>query len=157
MTIWTVFTISCWTKLTSNPTTNQEFEIYFDWTSSYRNFIFGLTATVIRSWTWNNSTSQNATVSSSVSDFTNWHNYIIVKNWTTLKLYKDWTLVSTWTSPYNVSIPWWRNTVYLWHSTMMTQSSQWSPWYLKDYIIENKDWTQSEITNYYNKTKNHYV
>lgn len=157
MTIWTVFTISCWAKLTSNPTTNQEFEFYFDWSTSYRNLIFRLRYNTFDCWTWNNSTSQNTTATYSMSDFTTWHNYILTKNWTSIKIYKDWILVASWTSPYNVSIPWWRNTVTLAHNSMMDWSSKWSPWYLKDYIIEKKDWTQSEITNYYNKTKNHYV
>ena len=157
MTIWNSFTISCWVKLASVPTGDQEFNIYYDWSWPARNILYRLAANKIDCYTGNNSTSQDISITASLSPWTTWHNYILVKNWTSINIYKDWssTPILSKTSSYNPSIPWWLNTVFIWHASNSTL--QYSAfWYIKDYIIEKSNRSTTDIPNYYNSVKDSY-
>lgn len=157
MTIWNIFTISSWVKLASVPTGDQEFDIYYDWSAAYRNILYRLGTNKIDCWTGNNGSSHDASITASLSQWTTRHNYILVKNWTSINIYKDWstTPILSKTSSYNPSIPWWWNTVCVWHSTWWSASYSVS-WYIKDYIIEKGIWSTTQISDYYNSTKSNY-
>ena len=152
MTIWQTFTISCWVKLPNwQPQWYKELDIYFDRSGSYRNLLFSCVENWFYCYNWNNATSHSAkTVSATF--WTWWNNIILSKNGTSYSIYKNWVLLETFTSSYNISIPWWNNTVYIWHSSNDTAEYS-EQWYIKDYIIENKARTADEISDYYNQTK----
>jgi hypothetical protein len=155
MTIWQTFTISCWVKFPDwQPTWNKSFELYYDRIYSYRNIIFQCSAWWFDCYTGNNWTSHNVK-SVSASFWTWWNNIILSKSWTTYSIYKNWVLVETFTSPYNVSIPWWNNTIEIPHLSYNTE--EYSAYgYLKDYIIENVAWSSQDVSDYYNLVKSKY-
>lgn len=156
MTIWQTFTINVWIKLPNwQPTWDQEFNIYYDWSGSHRNILYRCSAWWIDCYTWNNSTSQNIkTVSTTF--WTWWNNIILSKTWTFYSIYLNGNLLETFSSAYNVSIPWWSNTIFVWHTSSSTSQHS-AFWYIKDHIIENKARTAQEIADYYNQTKASYL
>ena len=155
MTIWQTFTISAWLKLPNwQPTWDKEFDIYYDWSGSYRNILYRCNAWWIDCYTWNNRTSHNAKTVS-VAFWTWWDNIILSKTWTSYSIYLNGNLLGTFSSAYNVSIPWWSNSINIWHVSYSTSSSS-AFWYVKDYIIEDKSRTVQEVADYYNQTKSNY-
>ena len=88
MTIGNVFTISVWTKVTSALSWDQEFNFYYDRNYYNRNLLFRYSASWVDWFTWNNSTS-NDIWTVSTSPWTWWNNIILVKNWTSLTIYKN--------------------------------------------------------------------
>ena len=155
MTIWQTFTISAWLKLPNwQPTWDKEFDIYYDWSGSYRNILYRCNAWWIDCYTWYNRTSHNAKTVS-VAFWTWWDNIILSKTWTSYSIYLNGNLLGTFSSAYNVSIPWWSNSINIWHVSYSTSSSS-AFWYVKDYIIEDKSRTVQEVADYYNQTKSNY-
>jgi hypothetical protein len=155
MTIWQTFTISAWIKLPNwQPTWNLELDIYREWEYSYRNIFYSCVAWWIACHTWNNGTSSNAkTVSATF--WTWWNNIILSKNWTSYSIYQNGVLLETFSSAYNISIPWWSTPTNIWHDVNST--SEYSAfWYIKDHIIEDKARTAQEVADYYNSTKSNY-
>ena len=155
MTIWQIATINLWVKTPDWLTWVKDFSLYFDRSSSYRNILFWLATSWVVWNTWNNSTTQHNFIISE-KFWTGWTNMVLVKTWTTVTIYQNWTQIWTDSGWYNVTLPWWRNTVTIWHNTLMTSDTQAAVWYLKDYIIENRVWTSTEVSNYYNQTKSNY-
>lgn len=81
-----------------------------------------------------------------------WKNICVVMNTSWIKIYMNWILQSAssniswrmvWTP--NASI-WWRKN---WNTNFFR-------WYISEFIWENKVWTDTEISNYYNQTKSNY-
>ena len=66
-----------------------------------------------------------------------------VKDWTSMKLYLNWELVSTTTLWSNI----WNN------ATVKSILENWTYW---EIIVEDKVWTVDEIQTYYNKSKSNY-
>ena len=154
MNIWQTFTVSWWIKLPNwQPTWEQEFNTYRDWSGSHRNLLFWASASWIRGLNGNNSTSSNSKIISATF-WTWWNNIVLSKSWTSYSVYMNWTLLETFTG-YDVSIPWWYNTVQIPHDDAAT-SVYTAPWYLKDLIIENKARTAQEVSNYYDRSKWNY-
>lgn len=153
MTVGNVFTISLWAKVTSNLSWDQEFNFYYDRSYYNRNLLFRYSASWTDVYTGNNAYNQDSWTAST-SPWTWWNNIILVKNWTSLNVYKNWTSIWTHTG-YDVSIPWWSNTVCVW-GTVSAWSSGYKEWYIKDYIIENVARTAQEVADYYNLTKWNY-
>ena len=81
-----------------------------------------------------------------------WHNIICTLSWWTMKIYVDWLLDNTLTwvwTPKVVNTP-----IYIW--AYQGSNNEYFVWKLSDIIIENKEWTATEISNYYNQTKSNY-
>ena len=82
-----------------------------------------------------------------------WHQYTVTLDWSNTKLYVDWVL--QWTA----SLPWMTaSTTYFRlnnaHGVSGTQYT--SEDKLSELIFENKQWTATEVLNYYNQTKSNY-
>lgn len=93
------------------------------------------------SWTW----------TGYITPDTNWHNYSITFSWSEYKRYIDWVLIATATTstPPN-------NYPDMYIGDLQYYSARRCKWYVKDYIVENKVRTASEISDYYNLTKSTY-
>ena len=114
---------------------------------------------------WPSSSSRESNTSYYISySNTDFWLYSFTINWRTVKLYKNWSLVSTWTWSYNIR---WCNS---WSDTSthfslwgITSSSSWTvaPWqqvpcYIWESAFLKKTETDAEVLNFYNKTKKHY-
>ena len=75
-----------------------------------------------------------------------WHHIAITNNWSTIVWYVDGVSYALW----NPSLPW--------LSKLLVFCSWWNTIdvTLSEVILENKQWTQSEVSNYYNTTKSKY-
>lgn len=155
MTIWQTFTISAWMKLPNwQPTWTEEFDFYYDWSYLHFTLLYGASATGINIYPWNwGSGAQTKQISATF--WTWWNNIVLSKSWTTYSVYQNWTLLETFTSSYNPSIPWWYNTVEFPHTAWHTAGYS-AYWYMKDYIIENVAWSSSDVQDYYNLVKSNY-
>lgn len=67
-----------------------------------------------------------------------------------IKLYVDWELKYTWAGWSPISCSW---KIYVWSND---DSYYWFNGYIWDTILEDKEWTAKEISNYYNQTKSEY-
>lgn len=149
-TIWTQYTISVWFKCPTLPTWSQEFNFLYAWSASYRNTIFWLMAWWIRAWIWNWWTSQSQrALSYNLS--TGWNNLILVRNWANQKIYLNKQLIWENNASYNSSIPW--NNVMAFPHALNSTAEYSAFWYQREYIIENLLRTQSQVDEYYDKTK----
>lgn len=82
-----------------------------------------------------------------------WHYYTLTLNSWTAKLYRDWSLVSTDSYTAGSSFKFILNTVTWWSSYYNNYSSVDK---LSELIIDNKVWSESNISDFYNYTKNLY-
>ena len=82
-----------------------------------------------------------------------WWNLITVTyDWNvTMKLYLNWTLI--WTKTDTSPSTWWWLSV--WNANINSTTDYWY-WWISEVIIENKVWTATEVSNYYNLTKSKY-
>lgn len=152
---WTSFTISLWIKREQN---DRELRMFSDWWSNYRRILWA----TVSSWYMtllfgNGNTSQSDWWSIQTYSANTWYNYVLVKNWASATLYRNWELVGTHTFSYN-SNPGWLAVWEYWIGTIRTASSSHIPWtwYVKDYIIESTLWTANDALNYHNRTKSLY-
>lgn len=79
-----------------------------------------------------------------------WHLLTITKKWTTVKYYLDKTLI--WTKTAN-SNSWNITRLDLW-CRYDVYSSQWWKWWAREFILEDKEWSLADLTDYYNLSKN---
>jgi hypothetical protein len=70
---------------------------------------------------------------------------VLVKNWNKLSWYVNWNLVNTVTMSTDQ-----------WSFQFPTTYSELQPWTYWEIIVEDKIWTDSEISEYYNSTKSNY-
>lgn len=81
-------------------------------------------------------------------------NFIFTFDWTTWKVYYNWTLIWSKSMSYNIdsnNISWlFTQLIPLWDNT------QYYRWYASKVIIENKAWSDSECLEYVEKTKKKY-
>ena len=75
-----------------------------------------------------------------------WH-WVIFTWW---KLYVDWVL--QWSN--NWWYVWWQVYTIWWHTTNSSCTRKFLTWYIAEVIIEDWVWTESQVVDYYNSTKN---
>lgn len=78
-----------------------------------------------------------------------WHLITLTRSWNTVNLYVDATLVVSWIASNTTTYQYWT----LWNRNNWNQTIG---WWLSEFIIENKTWTQQEVSDYYNQTKANY-
>lgn len=94
------------------------------------------------------------------TDTTNFYLFTATINWATVNIYKNATLVKTYT--WSQNIKWWSNTwwkfYYWWFMWYEGSTFQWgwTQMYAWEIVVEDKVWTQAEITAYYNLIKGNY-
>lgn len=149
-TVPTVVTISMWVKFI---TVGNTWRLYSDWSGSIRNMLvhhYNLSKLSWLFWDW--STNQQELQRNDTLTYNVWNNYVLVKNWTSVTVYHNNQDKGTQTTLYNVA--WWNNT---WQEfSIWNISWETAQYYFKDYIIEDKAWTQQEVSDYYNLTKWNY-
>ena len=109
------------------------------------------------SWSWWWSFNTDVTNSSYTVQKNKWHLVTFTQNvannsWAsswTLKIYLDW--VYYWTNAHYFNRPIYR--IWSWKDSSYYYNF---PWKLSNLIIESKEWSASEISDYYNKTKSKY-
>ena len=150
-TIWANFTLSWWVNIPAN----NELTLFSCLTASlwWRSICYRTewNVTLMRT-----SSSNTVTIKDNiaVADGTWKHIVTVSDNWT-IKLYHNWELKNTGTATPWLNTNWlariWGNNYNDW---------QWDRWFSKGYasrvIIENKVWTATEISDYYNYTKTDY-
>lgn len=84
----------------------------------------------------------------------NWYHVLTIwDNWTE-HLYLNWELQNT---TFNYTVETSAPTFIIWNNPWnYTASTRRAKWYVSEIIVENKKWTETEITNYYNLTKSNY-
>ena len=144
------------------PTNNITFQARVNWISEWVVAVWATTwgagdSTWIElyfSWTQRAVYTQNSSTwygTTSNSNTNTWYLVTWVKNWTTLSLYKNWTLIwsvtcaSSFNPKTNIIIA--NNSVKPVSNTSMRVSK---------IIFENIAWTQAQIQDYYNQTKSNY-
>lgn len=75
------------------------------------------------------------------------HNLVVVVNWSSSKQYLDWVQIATYTNSLSNTQTW----LNLWCPSHNSSDTLW--WWISEFILENKVWTNEDIENYYNKTK----
>lgn len=84
-----------------------------------------------------------------------WHMYTFVKSWSNFYWYKDSTLISSITDWYSSwTILSWTSLHQIWYADTSWAISY--NWYLSEYIIDNKGWSQSDVTTQYNNMKEYF-
>lgn len=78
-----------------------------------------------------------------------WTLVTLTKSWTTVKMYKNSTLIWTWTVAQNFT----EKRLQLFTRDVTSQRFK---WWASNLIVENKVWTDQEISNYYDQTKWNY-
>lgn len=84
---------------------------------------------------------------------TGWTNLVLTNDWTTFKVYSNGTQIGT-----KSSASWsWSRKLYIWVATAYwwELAAIWDTRF-GSMIIENKVWTQQDITDYFNSTKSNY-
>ena len=149
----TEYTINVWLKTPTHPSWNQGFNIYNDWGWANRNIMCLVYASTVWGYLGNGSTNQQS-YGTSINTWTWWNNIVLSRNGTNLKIYVNWNKELDTTVSYS-PVSSGSNTIYI-----GTEPWGWSSyncaWYLKDYIIEDVQWTDQEVLDYYNNTKANY-
>lgn len=147
----TNFTFSFWVKYTQS--TNNSRAIFSKWDGNYSSnaylYIYQM------NWKIGVDIPYVATLFTTSNTYNDGirHNVVLTKSWSSYTLYID--NIQIWTATNSFSIHWWSNTVWLiWANN--ARYEVWLDWLLDEFIIENKDWTSDDRTNYYNLTKSNY-
>lgn len=150
----TYCTLSVWWKSNINPDSTYRCLInhYYSPSSPYSiSELFFTSGNYILMW-WSNVVM--TWIPASNYNTKNRNHYLWTFDWTAMKFYMNWVLVSSasassltsWDKPFHI---WW------FQYNNGTNTQYWS-WYLSEVIYENKAWTADEITKYYNLTKANY-
>jgi hypothetical protein len=146
---WQEFFSNIWTGNTNNVYSN------FNWTAYElgwwkRDFAFQY-----RPNGWSN-TYQNLywTVN---RDINTWYNVCIIWNSSWVKIYLNWTQIVSWNTNWTIVLnnhtnwQWW--THIWWRYDNNWQYKNYLHWYLSEFIFENKTWSATEVSDYYNNSK----
>lgn len=76
--------------------------------------------------------------------------YIWTFDWSTTKAYLNWVLKNSKSMTYSTDS---NNKSWLLAQTVNDSTAQSYKWYIADIIMENRAWTQAEITEYFKKIK----
>lgn len=140
------FTISCWVNKSSSGGSEQV--LFAKWWSSYERWRFAM----YYNGSWNlyvrNAPSESGSWTYVWNYWYNtWYNVVYVKNWLNIYVYVNWSLATT-VSYYQ----WYDDSTYLW-IWWWTWSQRNFYWTIKEFIVENKAWSSSDVAKYYNDTK----
>jgi hypothetical protein len=111
------------------------------------------------SWTWWWTFNTDVTNSSYTVQKNKWHLVTFTQNvasnsWANswaLKIYLDW--VYYWTNAHYFNRPIYR----IWSWKESNNSYYYNfPWKLSNFILETKEWSAQDVTDYYNQTKSNY-
>lgn len=81
-----------------------------------------------------------------------WHHVLTTADNSTLKVYMDWTLIASWTHDRTDSSTW----ISAWWKPFTNEFPDVYTWYLSNVILEDKIWSATDVTNYFNQTKSNY-
>ena len=105
-----------------------------------------LDSSKINIWKYNSwDISTTATVATNT-----WINLIMTSDWTTTKIYSNWILIYNSNITYDI----WSWILMVWANSFDNSNYWW--WRISKFILENKTWSENEITKYYNSTKANY-
>mgnify|MGYP003302322013 CR=1 FL=1 len=90
--------------------------------------------------------------STSTIQLNTWYNVIWVRDWSSIKLYLNWT--QEWTN--SISWTWYIHAELIWPGWDATSVDRCPRWYIKDLIYEDQAWSAQEVSDYYNLTKWNY-
>lgn len=125
--------------------------LVYKWQFTWQNWIYAIAINNV-SWyyfDWRINTTPHWC---NVFDWNNiWTHILVDFNWSTWHVYKNWSLISTFSQSQSISSD--TNKLILWG---YWNSNYCFYWYLSKIIIENKVWTATEVLNYYNQTKSLY-
>lgn len=165
---YTDYTFSVWCKPTSTGTWQEIFDnlnwISWSWAwqvymsfngssleqANNRNFWYQYKQNW---WTWSY---YNVYWISSL-DINIWYNLVITSTSNWIKMYINWTQVASNSISWIISLTAWKNSI--WGRSNNTSSwgnTNFFNWYLSEFILENKTWTATQISDYYNSTKSKY-
>ena len=118
------------------------------WSQNYWIQLYTVNWVITYNWYSSSPVTTSTTIPSA-----SWHNVIVTYNWTTIKVYMDWntTPISSTNKTLNIA----NVRTVIWWDVNTSSYSRWD-WYLSEAIFENKEWTTSEISDYYNQTKSNY-
>ena len=150
-TMWTTYTINTWLKSAETLSWDKEIDIHRRWTWQARYVLFYVNASGFYCVLWNWGSNNGNTISYSTSIWTSWHNICLTRSWSNIVLYADWQQLASWDGTYSADTQYF----YIGNDPSNVASYAWSS-YFKDYIMENKARTASEIAEYYNQTKSNY-
>jgi len=77
----------------------------------------------------------------------------VVNDTSTIKMYRNWTLINNNSISFSVNST---NFTIGSFPTPTSRNYQNFYWYMSEFIVENKAWTSTEISNYFNQTKSKY-
>lgn len=139
------FTVSYWIYPNSLSESSWESNAFFIGTSSNQRWwlVYALSPIGISVWGTAFQSTTNATLST-------WQNIIVTQNWNLFNLYLNWNFLKSWTMALNMST----KTIRLGGS--LNPNTYWYRWGMSNFIIEDKERTAQEITDYYNLTKWNY-
>ena len=145
------WTIQAWIKL---PLENRVAWVMAQWTPQWTKVIFYWYQASAARWLCVSNYSNDIDVGSTTWRDNSWHlitaTYSGVANQSNnIKIYVDWTLVKQWTSD-GFQTP--DNTAYVGNYKLNDQFNG----YMSEFILESKEWTLSEISDYFNGTKWNY-
>lgn len=133
------FHIWAWLKM-SQINRNQ---FIFAWTSNWGMFFWY--DTVEWYWIGRNGIAWDSKTSYSFSTNT-WYYLSVNREWSTLKLLLNWSVLNTYTNNINYKSNW---SYRIWDDW----TSKYVTWYISNLIIENKWWSTDEETDYFNWNK----
>lgn len=143
-------TISVWIYITSRASDNS---IYFSkWTWAIRQQLMEWVTKTWYSGMWFYGEDINWTTATSLNT---WYNIISTYNYSTRKYNNYVNAVNdiTWTLSAQYSLPAWTR-FNIWAIANDVNNTGYRVyWKLTEYIIEKKEWTQTDATNYFNETK----
>ena len=127
---------------------SSEDDVFFMWTGNYNQWflIYDLNPISISTW-WS---AINSTTNVSLNT---WSNIVITQSSKTYTIYVNWVSVKSWTmSSANLT----GTNLNLGYAYWNDASNKRFVWWMSEFILENKTWTATEISNYYNRTKSKY-
>lgn len=133
------FTISLWAYLLWHWEDTLVFFWDINWTASAWLWIDDPSFDLCVGW-WDNDRDTGF-----MPQLNQWYHIVLTHNNGTAKVYVDWNLIYTGSVNYNITQDWTTIGRALWNRWYVD-------WYMNDVIIDNKTWTASQVSAYYNST-----
>ena len=148
---WTLssLTVSLWTN--SSYSWSMSNTPFSTWpTTNNANFQIYNNATDLAASRWNWSNSDYLSTWIDCTDWT-WHNIVVSNGSDWLKIYVDWVLKASSNNVRTVKSDNWYCFIWYWRTSPIYYL-----WYISNVIVENKVWTATEVSTYYNNSKSIY-
>ena len=149
---WQLIFSNFYTPTSWQDATNQVY-FYFNWHSDYISWKKDFVYQYRPNW-W---TTAYQTVSSSTNREKNArYNVCVASTSSWVKLYLNWTQIASNSTTWRMILNSWYNTIWWRYDSRRNRYDGFLWWYLSEFILENKTWTATEISDYYNQTKSLY-